>query len=441
MSLLRRDFLANTGAGMVAGLLATSPSQSAHAAGAASPKGAPAPGDWGAVRGLFDLSPDYVYLTGLLLSSHPRPVREAIDAHRRGLDANPALYMHDHEHPDENIARQRAAEYLAVQPGEIALTDSTTMGVGLLYGGLNVRPDQEIVTTTHDHFVTHETLRLRQVRSGTAVRKIKLYDDPARVTEDQIAAAVQRGIGPKTRALAVTWVHSCTGVKLPIRRIASVVAAANANRAEADRVLLCVDGVHGFGCEDFTLPQLGCDFFAAGCHKWLFGPRGTGLLWGRADAWRAYTPLFASFSSTEAWLSWAEGRAAGTLVPGEVVTPGGNHSFEHRWALAAAFDLHKSLGKARVAARMQELCHQLKEGLAAMKHVTLYTPRSAALSAGLVCFDVRNLKPAQVVAALQAKKIVASVTPYLPSYARLTPAVFNTPAEIDTALAAIKALA
>ena len=52
------------------------------------------------------------------------------------------------------------------------------------------------------------------------------------------------------------------------------------DRDAADRILLCVDGVHGFGAVDVDLPDLGCDFLATGTHKWLFGPRGTGIAVG-----------------------------------------------------------------------------------------------------------------------------------------------------------------
>ena len=79
------------------------------------------------------------------------------------------------------------------------------------------------------------------------------------------------------------------------------------------------------------------------------------------------------------------------------MTPGGFHSFEHRWALDRAFGLHQEIGKARVAARIHELNCQLKEGLAGMPRVTLHTPRDAALSAGLVCFEVAGLRPDAVV--------------------------------------------
>jgi selenocysteine lyase/cysteine desulfurase len=46
--------------------------------------------------------------------------------------------------------------------------------------------------------------------------------------------------------------------------------------------LLVVDGVHGIGAVDETIAEMGCDFFCAGTHKWMFAPRGTGILWARA---------------------------------------------------------------------------------------------------------------------------------------------------------------
>ena len=82
-----------------------------------------------------------------------------------------------------------------------------------------------------------------------------------------------------------------------------------------------------------------------------------------------------------------------------------------------------------------------KAGLAAMGHVIPHTPRSSSLSAGLVCFEVRGLPPQRVVDHLLARGIVATVTPYSPSYARLAPSILNTPAEIQRALRATAALA
>ena len=63
---------------------------------------------------------------------------------------------------------------------------------------------------------------------------------------------------------------------------------------------------------------------------------------------------------------------------GEHMSPGGFHSFEHRWALPEAFNLHLQLGKDKVQARIHQLNQQTKQGLAKMPHVTLYTPANEA---------------------------------------------------------------
>jgi selenocysteine lyase/cysteine desulfurase len=76
-----------------------------------------------------------------------------------------------------------------------------------------------------------------------------------------------------------------------------------------------------------------------------------------------------------------------------------------------------------------------------MRHLVLRTPRSAALSAGLVCFGVRGVPPQQVVDDLLRRGIVATVTPYAQSYARVAPSILNTPAEIARALRALASLA
>jgi len=113
--------------------------------------------------------------------------------------------------------------------------------------------------------------------------------------------------------------------------MADVIDETNKRRSDRDQILFCVDGVHGFGVEDQDVSKLGCDFFIAGTHKWIFGPRGTGLVWGTERAWQQTKAVIPSFSrSYDVWL----GIADQAQVPmGEHMSPGGFHSFEHRWAL------------------------------------------------------------------------------------------------------------
>jgi selenocysteine lyase/cysteine desulfurase len=435
--MLRRDFLVRTGLTIGAAAFAR-----AEAAAKSCPS-IVSPDDWEGVRAEFVLEPGLAHLAGFYLASHPRPVREAIDRHRQALDANPFEYHHHRAAEHEARVLLAAARYLGVAPTEIALTDSTTMGLGLLYGGLKLRPGQEILQTTHDHYATNASIGMRAERTGTTVRRIPLYRNGAGASADEVVSSLRAGITDKTAAVAVTWVHSSTGVKLPIRAMADVIAGVNSVRDESDRILFCVDGVHGIGIEDVRLPDLGCDFFIAGCHKWLLGPRGTGLVWGRADAWERVSPTIPPFGFVRRDPKAVESLGVdpdSEKNNGIEMTPGGFHSFEHRWALSEAFAFHERLGKSRVAERIHRLNSGLKEGLSTVRHVKLHTPKSDALSAGIVCFEVAGMSPDRVVERLREKNVLASVTPYEVEYARLAAGLINSEADVEAAIRTVAEL-
>jgi isopenicillin-N epimerase len=395
--------------------------------------------DWQAVRDQFPLSRDLIHLAGFFLASHPTPVREAIERHRQGLDDDPIGYWMAKEKEQEAAVLRAAADYLGVDPTEIALTDSTTMGLGLLYGGLALRKGQEILTTTHDHYSTDMSLQLRAERTGATVRQVHLYEQLSAISRESLVEKLIGQVRAQTRIVAVTWVHSSTGLKLPIAEMAQALQKLNASRAEKDRIIFCVDGVHALGVEDFRLSDIGCDFFIAGTHKWMFGPRGTGLVWGHQRAWPIANAIIPTFHS-DAYDMWMKIIPQRTLPKAIYMTPGGFHSFEHRWALDQAFLFHQAIGKPRVTQRIHELNDQLKQGLGKMQRVTLRTPLSRDLSAGIVCFEVAGLEPDQVVSRLRQRGIVASVTPYATQYARVAPGLLNSPAEIETVLKAIDEL-
>ncbi len=431
----RRGFLVRTGLTLSAAVLAgAQPRASAEQATSSSRLKS-----WEDLRAQFPLSPQLIHLAAFFLASHPTPVREAIERHRAGLDADPIGYWFEHEEKQDAKVLQAAAEYLGGNPTDIALTDSTTMGLGLLYGGLQLRSGQEILTTTHDHYSTETALRLRAERTGATVRQIPLYRALKTVSRDEIVESLRKDISPATRIVAVTWVHSSTGLKLPIHDMALAIQAINRSRDEQDRIIFCVDGVHALGVEDFRVTELGCDFLVAGTHKWMFGPRGTGLVWGHPQAWPIAQPTIPTFSG-QAYDLWMENKSSKDLPQSVHMSPGGFHSFEHRWALDEAFRFHQAIGKSKLTQRIYELNQQLKQGLAAIPHVTLHTPMSQELSAGIVCFEVAGMAPRAVVERLRHRGIVGSVTPYATKYVRLAPSLINSPKEIETTLKEIRKL-
>lgn len=396
---------------------------------------------WSNVRAQFNLARDQIDLSALFIASHPKPVREAIERYRATLDENPTSYLREELDSHENDVLNAAGEYLGANPAEIALTDSTTMGLGLVYNGLKLLPGQQILTTLHDYYATHESLRLAAEKTGAHIREIQLYQREDTVTKDEIVNNLKSAVAPETRVLALTWVHSSTGLKLPLKEIADSLKEVNAQRDEQQKVLMCVDGVHGFGVEDVDINEVGCDFFMAGCHKWLFGPRGTGIVWGNQRAWSAVNPIIPTFMDDEVRNAWMRNDDPPERTTAKRMTPGGFKAFEHQWALAEAFRFHLEIGKDKIAHRTHELNRQLKEGLAGMSHVKLYTPRDENLSSGIVSFDIDGMSPREVVGRLRRRNIVVTVTPYAQSHARISPSIRNSPPEIDVALREIRALA
>jgi selenocysteine lyase/cysteine desulfurase len=156
-------------------------------------------------------------------------------------------------------------------------------------------------------------------------------------------------------------------------------------------------------------------------------------LYAKKDAWNMMAPIIPSFEFN-AYGSWLELFPADKLTYADLCSPGGFHSFEHRWSLGEAFQFQLNIGKARVTERSHQLSTKLKQGLANIKHVIIITPMSEEVSAGINCFEVEGMKHADVVKKLLTKKIIASESPYKVSYVRLTPSIINTEEEVDICL-------
>jgi isopenicillin-N epimerase len=432
MSQSRREFLGGTLGGIAAGLLSGSflsascaPEKVCGKIASSDPQRNVTP-SLDNIRDQFELDWDYVHLAGLLISSNPRPIRDSIERYRLALDENAALYLKENMVNHEEDVRYAASRYLGTRREDIALTDSTTMGIALVYHGLRLQAGDEVLTTEHDYYSTHQSLKLKENQSAINVRKIRLFENIQTISEEKLINRLREGIRAETRALALTWVHSSTGLKLPIQKISAAIKEVNRQRSQDRQILICLDGVHGLGVEDIDIPKLGCDFFMAGTHKWLHGPRGSGIIWGNPERQNFVGPTIPTFSRKTGW--------------GSEMTPGGFKSFESYWSTMHAFDFHRRLGRKKITEKIHSLSRRLKQGLSEMEHVTLYTPLDQNLSAGIISFDIRGRAPGDVVRRLLEHRIVASTTPYTPSYARITPGIYNTEAEMEYTLRVIAKL-
>jgi hypothetical protein len=133
-----------TGAGAVAAGAALVPVASCTDDDASSPPGGEAerasfdPKDWASVRAQLPLRTDLAHFAAFVFATTPQPVADAIAAHRHGLDEDAAGYLNEHEAELDDAVLTAGAAYLGVDVGELATTDSTTMGLGVVYGGLRL---------------------------------------------------------------------------------------------------------------------------------------------------------------------------------------------------------------------------------------------------------------------------------------------------------------
>lgn len=390
--------------------------------------------DWSAIRRRFKLDPGISNFATLVVASHPAPVRHAIAKHRSALDVQSHTYFAAAAAEYRDRALMAAGAYFGVHHGLVALTHSTTMGLAQILGGIRVEKGWEIVTSENEHPATVETLAARNERDGTNFRQAPLWSAGRTASIDEILTRTREALTPSTRVLTLSWVNSSDGVKVPVRLIADIVADVNRGRTEPhERLLFVVDGVHGFGIEASTFAELGCDVFVSGTHKSIFGPRGTAVIYGTAEAWGQVAP----------WTAKLSGANHG---PASRHTPGGVKAYEHWWSLNEAFELHlRELGKHEIEKEVHRQAAYLKARLNdAGPAISVITPDSTELSSGIVCLDVGDRRADAVLDQLAAVDILASESATDRNagrtHVRMAVSILTTNAEIDHAVACLTAI-
>ncbi len=159
-------------------------------------------------------------------------------------------------------ARAALAGVVSAPVEQVALTSSTTQGVGLVVAGVDWAPGDEVVTTTEEHQGLLSPLDVVARRYGVVVRAVP-------------AGELEGAIGAGTRMVAVSHVLWTTGRVLDLAPLASACSAHDA--------LLLVDGAQSGGAISVDAPSSGADFYAFSGQKWLLGPQGSGGLWVAPD--------------------------------------------------------------------------------------------------------------------------------------------------------------
>jgi selenocysteine lyase/cysteine desulfurase len=371
---------------------------------------------WRQVRARFLVPRDVAFLNAANLCPTSLPAIDALDQHARRYEQNPSPEVRSDLMKGREEARRLLAAALRVTPEEIVLTRNTTESNNVISSGLDLKPGDDVVVWADNHPSNLNAWRVKAQRFGFNVVTV-----PTPSSHPGIEGYVDlftRAFTPRTKLVAITHVSSNSGDLLP----AAEICAAARTRG----VLSLVDGAQAFGVLDLDLSVIQPDFYTGSMHKWPCGPKEKGLLYARRDV---HDRLHLSIV----------GLYGGQVGLSRTFEANGQRDDASIAALVEALKLQDTIGRAAIERRARQLARYLKDSLAAIPGVKLWTSPDPARSAAIVIFQPGAADPRAVGAALAKEKIVATVrggasNPGL----RLSPHFYNTMEDLDRTVAVLR---
>lgn len=372
---------------------------------------------WRALREQFVMPPDLAVMNAANLCPSSLPVLDSLEAATRALDRDPSPACRQEMHDAKEVTRGILAEFLRVTPEEIVITRNTSESNNLVSSGLNLKAGDEVLVVSDNHPSNDVAWKEKAKRFGYTVTALPVAS-PHPGAEHYLDA-FRKALTPRTRVLAFSHVTNTVGDVFPARELCRL--------AREHGVLTLVDGAQSFGLLDLDLREMDPDFFSGSAHKWPCGPKEAGVLFiNRKAESRIWPCIYSAYPG-----------AAGASKTFEAF---GQRDEPAIRAFGEALQLQMRVGRPAIEARARELGQRLIAELARIDGVTVWTHRDPSRSHAVVSFRPGGLDPGRLLAALYEKdRIVAAArTGADRGGLRLSPHFYNSHAEIERAVAAVK---
>lgn len=358
------------------------------------------------------LDPGIAHLQTGTLGLMPKPVFEATVAAARELELNPLIGAYGPGKEKLDLVRKRAADLLGCTFGEIILTGSTTAGMNMVAEGLRLSAGDRVITSDQEHhggFLCWEWLKRRHGVELDIVAVPPGESDPQNII-DAFAAAIT----PKTKVISFSHILYSTGLKMPAAQICAV--------ARERSCIAVIDGAQSVGAIPVDVKALGCHAYATTGHKWLNGPKGTGLLYLSDELGDAVDAM-----------ALQSGRQANSDATG-ISNIAGLHG------LGAAIAYIQAIGVPRIEQHNLALCAELREGLSRFPQVTFATPATGPLVSQLLTFSLAGVDMKKLRGTLAARYRIHVRVVEQGDYRglRASPHLFNSSDDIQALLRALQ---
>ena len=372
---------------------------------------------WGRVRQEFLMPPTLAVFNAANLCPASKRVVDVLERTSREIDRDPSPTNRAPLGPAREQARRMIAEALRVAPDDVVITRNTSEANNLVSSGLTLGANDEVLIFADNHPSNQNAWLEKSKRAGFNVTALPQPNPHPGF--DYYVEAVRKAITPRTRVLAFTHVTSTVGDVMP--------AAELCRLAREHGVLSLVDGAQSFGVLDVDLSAMQPDFYTGSAHKWPCGARETGLLYVNRSAQGKIAPSIISLY----------GGATGVSRRLEAH---GQRDEAAMIAFGEAIKFQGEVGRTKIDTRARGLATALADGLRTLPGVRVWTSPDRERAAAIVSFQPAALDPRRLAARLYEEDRVVCATrggsdrPGL----RFSPHFYNSMAEVDRAVGAIK---
>lgn len=367
------------------------------------------------VRSSYFLEPGLIYLnTGSLGPTSKAVFNQTMEAWT-ALEANPVRnsYGDGAVLAEADTVRGRAAALLGCAADDILITRGTSEGMSLMAQSLRLSPGDRVLATDQEHGGGSVGWEHRARRDGVVLDRIVIAPDEH--DGDAIVRRFAAALTPATRVISFSHVITSTGLRMPVAEISAL--------ARTHGALCIVDGAQAVGSIPVDVRVLGCHVYATSGHKWLMGPKGTGLLYISPEAAEALAPP--QWELSRRYVSDSTGMGALPSVVG----------------LGAAIDALQAIGMVEVERRIVALRDRAYEAMMQIPGLRVMGPPPGPLATALVAGLLpERIDSAELRTNLRDRHgvVIKMVEKRWFNGVRLSPHLFNTEADIDAAVQALR---